>query len=218
MEDLDADLDAFIVGDEWPPDEPPPVPDDAQGASRLLLAIRGRQRKIDEISSHANERIDEISAWRDDRTSGLKRSIAFIEGSLKTWMRSHHAKTDQITTNLPDGTLKMRPGSPSLHEYDATAAIAWTREHHDDWVRTTYALVKDDVKKGLVVGPAIEDKEILDRLGELPDTHEWRKVLDGDEIVPGLAMCEPVARVFGYEFPKAKRPKQQKLPTPEEES
>lgn len=216
--DLDSDLDAFLIGDDWPPDEPPPVPEDAVGASRLLLAVRGRERKLDEISSYAKERIDEISRWRDDRTHGLKKSIEFIERSLQTWMRSHHDKTQEITTNLPDGVLKLRPGSPSLQAHDEVAAVKWARENRPGWIRTTYAIVKDDAKKDLKVGPAIEDKKILEQLGEIPDTHEWRRVLVGDEVVPGLAMREPMSRVFGYETLKPKKPKQQKLSTtPEQE-
>lgn len=212
--DLDSDLDAFLVGDEWPPDEPPPVPEDARGASRLLLAIRGRERKLDEITAHAKERIDEITRWRDDRTSGLRRSIEFVERSLQTWMRSHHDKTGELTTNLPDGVLKMRPGSPSLQSHDEKAAVAWAQKNRPGWIRTTYAIVKDDAKKDLKVGPPIDDRKVLEALGEIPDTHEWRRVLVDDEIVPGLAMREPVRRVFGYDTLRPKKAKQQKLPTP----
>lgn len=218
--DLEADLDAFLIGDEWPTDEPPPVPEDAAGASRLLLAIRSREKKIESFVELAKERIDQATAWRDDRTSGLRRSIEHIERSLNTWMRAHHEATGQVTTKLPDGELKLRPGSPALAAPDEPAAIVWARTNRPGWVRTTYAIVKDDAKKDLTAGPKIEDPKLLEVLGELPDTHEWRKAIVGEgdeaEIVPGLAIREPVQRVFGYATMKPKKPKQQRMPTPEE--
>lgn len=212
-DDLEADLDAFVVGDELPSDEPPPVPENPEGASRLLLAVRMREREIERVTDLARERLERITEWRDDRTAGAKRSIEFIARSLETWMRAHHERTDQVTTKLPDGELRVRPGKQRIAAYDEPAALLWARRRRRwSWLQITETIAKDPVKAETDAGPPFEALPAKLAAVELDDTHEWRQVVDVDgEIVPGLAIAEPVKRVFGYTTLKPKKPQQQKM-------
>lgn len=214
-QDIEDDLDAFVLGDMIPPDEPPPPPEDAHGATRLLAVIRHREREIDTITELAKQRIEPILEWRADRIAGAKRTIAFIERSLEVWMRRAHETTGSLTENLPDGELRVRPGKEQLVATDEAAAVLWarfgnTRRH---WIRSTFAIDKTVAKKEISAGkklPAATVKKL--GLDDPPDTHEWCEVLYMDgTIVPGLAVLEPIKRVFGYTTNKKNDPVQQTM-------
>lgn len=214
-QDLEHDLDAYVLGDLIPPDEPPPPPTDAHGATRLLAAVRYRERDIENVKEIARRRIEPIEEWRKDRIAGAVRSIEFIERSLEVWMRRRHDESGMLTENLPDGELRVRPGKQSMVATDEDAAVLWARFGNErrHLIRAKFEIDKAKAKEELGAGTPLSTTAILALgLGELPDTHKWCSVVDADGVsVPGLVIAEPVKRVFGYTTNKKKDPVQQTM-------
>lgn len=214
MSDLRADLDAYVAGDdEDAPDEPPPVPEDAAGANRLLRRVRHYERDLEQVKAVAVDELRRIQAWYDDRASGLRASIAYVERSLEQWMRSHHDATGAVTSKLPNGELRVRPGRARLvvldQEKAVAAAQAWDRS---GWVRVKEEIAADVARPQVFAGPALQPEEWPKNL-ERVEGAEWCEAwtIAGFDSrppfgfavpwvarVPHVAVLEWHQRTFGY--------------------
>lgn len=192
MSDLMEDLDAFVVGDpEDEPDEPPPVPEDAEGANRLLRRIRGYERLLERHRAIAFAELGRIQEWYEDRASGIQGSIRFAERSLEQWMRDHHAATGGKvkTVKVPNGELRVRPGSSRIGVLDEDAAIAEVVAlERFSWVRTKEEIAKSKAGDWLVAGPTVVAGPARD---PAPEGSEWREAWTVSGFDPAWLVAVP---------------------------
>lgn len=194
---LQDDLDAFVGDDDYPPDEPPPVPEDVDGVSRLLRRVRGFERSAEEIRALAQAEIDRITAWREDRVAGLDRQISFFGRSLETYMRGHHEATGRKvkTLNLPNGVLKVREARTTLDVENDEKVAAIVEDQRPAWVKTEKSIRKREASAQLYPGALIERPDY-----PAPEGREWHEALDmcGWEVI-GFAFV-PRFRVVPFVF------------------
>lgn len=218
MSDLIDDLDAYVVGDEPDdPDGPPPVPEDADGANRILRRVRGLERLLAKHRTVAFAELGRIQEWYEDRASGIAGSIRYAERSLEEWMRSHHDATDGKvkTVKVPNGELRIRPGSTRIGVLDDEAAVAEvTLRGRRDLVRTRLEVNKKDAGPVMIPGPEPVPGPEKD---PAPDGAEWREawtVTGFDPVLPcvlvprltrleQLAVLVPTRPTFSYGTAKA---------------
>lgn len=216
VDDLRDELDAFVLGDsdddyESQPDETPPVPEDADGANRLLRRIRGFERLIDEAREVAFAELERIQKWYDDRTAGMRSQIAYNERSLEQWMRSEHAASGRKTVKLPNGEARVREAKARIAVHDEQATIVqFIESDQDAWVRFKREVDKVAMMKTVVPGARLD----YNPNGEVaPEGYEWRQgltlgrweALGGGLIawpsvtpVSNVAILTPTRPSFGY--------------------
>lgn len=189
--ELQADLDAFVVGDaEWiESDDDVPPPEDPAGADRLLRAVRAYERKIVEVLATANANIEQIATWRDERERMAIGQIERLTRSLETWMRHRHVTSGGKvkTEKLPSGELSVRALSRSLLVDDDVAAIEWAVVNRAEWLRIKVEIDRALARDELVIGDvAVEGPHPPD------EGYEWRRAFTEDgEQIPGLLVQEP---------------------------
>lgn len=213
MSGLQDDLAAYVYGDDDAPDEPPEPPEDTIGADRLLGRVRSYERTAAEIEGLAQANIAKIMAWRDDRISGVERSIAFHSRSLEVWMRSvHESSGGKVKTqNLPHGVLAVRKSPTRVVVDDDEAAAAIVADQRPEWVKVDRSIRKREALRDLFVGSPVlrvDDPppegygwhEALDLCGW---SSLWLLVLPQFRTVPYVWLLVPSRPSFSYRTHKA---------------
>lgn len=152
-DELLDDLDAYMLGDDElePPadDETIPPPPDAEHADALARVLRGVEREQRRIEMLATQEISRITAWRDDRLSGLNRRHASISSALEGWMRAvNRLNPKRKTEHLPHAKVSLRAPRRSTVVTDAAAFVDWWRERVRSevavYLRTTFERIGGD--------------------------------------------------------------------------
>lgn len=215
-EELYAELDDFVVGEEPADDELEgmPPPEDAAGANRLLRRVRALEAEVEQVDRVTGSEIQRLKDFASDRTAGLRRRMKFYELALEGWTRKRHDETrgKVQTTKLPGGELRVRASQNRLVVFDEEAAVANIEAERPSWVRTTQAVAKDEVKGAVVPGPVTltpygpkgEPLVVVPPGYELREAWEFAAVDFGlfrlpiGRRVPHLALLCPTQPSFSY--------------------
>lgn len=201
-----SSLDAWLSGEEVPPptvdtsgpDEQPPQlegQDDANSALRRLARLGRHEHDIAEV---AEAEIDRVRRWLADRQAGIDSQRAWVESSLESYMRAHHEATGNVTLDLPNGTLRLRPKQPKV---DALDAAQWPQAYDSlvinfpDLVKIERTAIKAAIKKAAKPGPVIE---LTEELGiEVPEGYAAHFAVDDNgQTLPGVYFLTSDERAF----------------------
>lgn len=111
LNELDAELDAYVIGDldDIDPDtDAPPVLDGIEQADRALRKVQRLGYEGNRIEALRDARIQQIRDWADERLGVLERQREFWHRCIESWTRAHHAETGTKTVKLPAGTVSLR--------------------------------------------------------------------------------------------------------------
>lgn len=190
-DELLDDLAAYMADGEDLPHDPDATiepPRDADQANAMLRVVQRLGQQRDEIVRLAQAEKAQIDAWAADRTSGLDRRITLIEVALEGWARAVNRETPKRKTlSFPHGTLRLRPGRPSVSVVDEASFVAWALANDRDLLSVKPA--RAEIKRRLVVGHEHEVE------GEPPMVTLAALTGDG-EIVPGVVFERPRADGF----------------------
>jgi hypothetical protein len=196
--DLAADLAAWEEGDL--DEELARLADasvDAELADRILGRIARLEAQVEGVANMAALRIAQVRAWQDEREGVLRRQIKHLAGLLDGWTRANEARTGAVTVKLPNGELKLRPGSPSFVCPDPEALWKWCVDegrHSDGWVgyevvyRADGARLRHQLNAGAPLGPP-DEKGLVDHEAIDPATGER---------VPHVVIRLPERKKFSY--------------------
>jgi phage host-nuclease inhibitor protein Gam len=191
-EELQADLDAWAMG-EAASDDPEALepPRDVDQAERLLRARAGMLRELGRLEQFAERQIREIAAWRDDRTSGLRRRLAGVEKILEQWFRAvNRDEPKRKTEKLPHGTVKLRERPYSVEVTDEEALRGWLWSNRPDLLDITVKPKAGQVKAAFEPGPVVSEHEDV----------VWHAVMAPEgEVVPGIVLTKPTADKFSVD-------------------
>jgi len=162
------------------PEELPETPEqkerfrvkDKEQAEWCLRQISRLMREQKEIESTAQAEIEKITAWKNDQTESIQKSISFFEYLLIEYHQQILKENPKAKTiKLPSGRLEARKAQPE-YQRDKETMLSWVEQN-----RPEYIVVKKDINwSGL--------KKILkyrNGTGIDPDT---------GEVVPGLKVIE----------------------------
>lgn len=185
LDQLEADLDAFIVSDIDLEAEPPTLAGIGD-ADRALRQIARLDRDLARYEALAKHRVEQIQAWLHDRSDIILRRREWWERSAEGWMRAHHAETGIKTEKLPSGTLQIRAAKPRVE--------ALTREPGDDidanLVRVQRQWDKRQIADACTPGPELDDIEA-------PDGYTAHAAITPDgAALEGVALLVPVKDSF----------------------
>lgn len=220
-DDLDAELDAYLDAQQEADLAALPefVSRTAAGDTvrhevllderRVSGLLAKRQRLVDErerVHRRAWERIQPITAWAEDRTSGIDEQVAWIDRNLEQYARTALPQMGRKSLPLPAGTLKLTaPGAPSVDVIDEGEFVAWCLDddypERDELLRRTVAVEKAEVKRRARVGP--RDDALCDDEREVyyaVDVHGQR--------IPGVRLSTPVKPRFSVTRPAYDRSEQ----------
>lgn len=209
--DVEQDLDEFVEGEAWPEalesGEPVPVPDPT-AVSRILRRLKRLDRDKALIQKVADDEVARITAFTEDRVSGINREIAWGEQALENFMRIHGEATKKRSLPLADGTLKLTKPSERVEITDPRAFLEWCGVvfppdvdgktqppdvgslTHPEFIKLEPVPIKTPIKTLLTRGP--ENKEVPDIVS--------MDLLFGPkgqtEIVPGVAIVKDAADNF----------------------
>jgi len=129
-------------------------------------------REQEEIESTAQAEIEKITAWKNDQTESIQKSISFFEYLLIEYHQQILKENPKAKTiKLPSGKLEARKAQPEFQR-DVETMLPWVEQN-----RPEYIVVKKDINwAGL--------KKILEYrngTGIDPDT---------GEVVPGLTVID----------------------------
>jgi len=145
---------------------------DKEQAEWCLRQISRLMREQEEIESTAQAEIEKITAWKNDQTESIQKSISFFEYLLIEYHQQILKENPKAKTiKLPSGKLEARKAQPEFQR-DVETMLPWVEQN-----RPEYIVVKKDINwAGL--------KKILEYrngTGIDPDT---------GEVVPGLTVID----------------------------
>lgn len=206
---IESDLDEFTEAGSWPePDEhgePTPVAD-ATAVAGVVSRLKRLTEERAQIVDVAQAQIDRIVAWRDDRSAGIDRDIAWGERSIENFMRTYAASSHKKSLPLPDGTPKLSAGREKVEVVDDAAFLSWALgidvetptitpdlvPAHPEVLRVTYAPNKTALI-GLARGKKMTEDGIEIHLLSLPD----------GEMVPGVEIRRNATDSFSVKISEA---------------
>lgn len=172
--DLDAELNAWIddhdFDDATDRFDGEPIEVSALDERIVTGMLRKRARLLDErarVCERAQERIDPIVEWRNDRVAGVDRQVERIEQAVEGFARKMIPAMGRRSLPLPTGTLQLtKPGQPSCDVIDEGEFVAWAidDEHpdRDELLKRDVSVKKAELKKVCQLGPRDDDSSTLD--------------------------------------------------------
>lgn len=222
MTDWD-DLDQFLgeVPDE---DFERPEALDADKANRMLRKLRRLRQWKANTEATANKEIERIAEWRDGRTRIIGGEIRNLEDALEGYMRALNRVDGKVKTqNLPNGALRLRAprtrvvvDAPELainfmlHRLaDANGeALSFTAVDAVLDAIDKYPLLRCKLEvAGAEVAKAADKGMSLglqhNPMGGVPASNVHSAVLNGGEVLPGVALHSFVDDTFTYTVAEA---------------
>jgi hypothetical protein len=175
--------------------EPDWEPDDPADANKLLGALRGIQRQLDEDKAVADDTIAEVKSWRDARAEVLERRRTEIERLLEGWTRMRYAVSggSEITHRLPNGDLTLRKGRErvAVGGDEEEQALLLEQNGYADIVVVKRAVSKSAVAKMAKAGPETS-------YDETPEGFVAYHAVESDTgaIIPGVMILQPSEKTF----------------------
>lgn len=141
-------------------------------AEWCLRQISRLMREQDEIESTAQAEIEKITAWKNDQTESIQKSISFFEFLLIEYHQQIFKENPKAKTiKLPSGRLEARKAQPEYLR-DKETMLSWVEQN-----RPEYIVVKKDIDwSGLKKVLKFQNGTGID-----PDT---------GEVVPGLNVVD----------------------------
>lgn len=151
-------------------------------ANRLLFRLRRNESEVARVRAQGQRERDRIDRWEHARVGVVARATDHLYQLLDGLARAYHARAGVITLKLSNGTLKLRPGQPSLVCSDPAAFWQWAHEErHPKWasyevVYRPDAKLRHHLKPGRVLGPSIDPRtqepipDLFDHDAVDPDT------------------------------------------------
>jgi len=162
------------------PEELPETPEqkerfrvkDKEQAEWCLRQISRLMREQEEIESTAQAEIEKITAWKNDQTESIQKSISFFEYLLIEYHQQILKENPKAKTiKLPSGRLEARKAQPEFQR-DVETMLSWVEQNRPEFVITKKELDWAGLKKIL---------KYENSMGIDPDT---------GEAVPGLKVIE----------------------------
>jgi len=162
------------------PEELPETPEqkerfrvkDKEQAEWCLRQISRLMREQEEIESTAQAEIKKITAWKNDQTESIQKSISFFEYLLIEYHQQILKENPKAKTiKLPSGRLEARKAQPEFQR-DVETMLSWVEQNRPEFVITKKELDWAGLKKIL---------KYENSMGIDPDT---------GEAVPGLKVIE----------------------------
>ncbi|HHW30010.1 MAG TPA: hypothetical protein GXX21_10740 [Syntrophomonadaceae bacterium] len=162
------------------PEELPETPEqkerfrvkDKEQAEWCLRQISRLLSKREEVKSLAQAEIEKITAWKNDQTESIQKSISFFEYLLIEYHQQIFKENPKAKTiKLPSGKLEARKAQPE-YQRDKETMLPWVEQN-----RPEYIVVKKDIDwSGLKKVLKFQNGTGID-----PDT---------GEVVPGLTVID----------------------------
>lgn len=195
--DWSADLDEFVEGGDLPPDDEPLPPIEGQEQADIWLRRLARLNgESEQIGALAAVEIDRLTAWRDDRLSGVVRDAQRIERHVELWARAT-LTGKRKSLSLPWGTPSLRQRSRSVSVTDDAAFEQWALANDRELLLLPGKTRQPDkraVAESFEVGPLIEADD---------DTKRHSLVTREGEQVPGVVIAVGARDSFSIVKPKA---------------
>ncbi len=145
---------------------------DKEQAEWCLRQISRLMREQKEIESTAQAEIEKITAWKNDQTESIQKSISFFEFLLIEYHQQIFKENPKAKTiKLPSGKLEARKAQPEYLR-DKETMLPWVEQNRPEFVITKKELDWAGLKKVL---------KYENGMGIDPDT---------GEAVPGLKVIE----------------------------
>lgn len=214
--DLQNDLDAYVLGDEEAFGPEPhddyqvQAPPDADAANGMLRRLRGIAREVRTIDALADQEVHRIEAWRADRKSGLTKRAAAIEKALEQWMRAvNRLNPKRKSESLPNGKVALRaPGAGKVVLTNPAAFEVWWRQERvaeitaylqghglTDAAPEAHEVVELVLSRSPLMRVSVEaNKTGLKELNTGNEVEfdeqdvEARSIMLDDEVIPGVAL------------------------------
>lgn len=176
LEQLDADLDAYILGDiEFDPDAEPIDLGDVDAADRALRRVARIEHDMSRLEKLAAARKAQIDEWLNETVAPLEREREWFARAVEGWARAHLADQKAQTVRLPSGRVALRRTPPRLEAVADPPA-----EADPTLVRVSRSWDKANVKQRTSVGPELPGYDA-------PDGFVGHAVVNADgEVVAGV--------------------------------
>lgn len=160
VEQIDAELSAFIVGDladEYDPDTEARTLETIDEADRALWHLRQIETDMVRHERIFDARIKQMQERRAEVLGVMQRQHEWWSRRVEMWARAHAAETKSKTIKLPSGTVSFRQPSPSIlplaQPSDATPT---------EFVRVKRDWDKQAIKAATMPGPDADDVDAGD--------------------------------------------------------
>lgn len=189
---LDVGLDDWMAAATAEPDW---EPDDPADANKLLGALRGIQRQLDEDKATAQQVVEEATDWFNARSEVLEKRRAEIERLLEGWTRMRFAVSGgrEITHKLPNGDLTLRAGRDrvAVAGVEDEQALLLEQNGYADIVVVKRSVSKSAVSKMAKAGPETS-------YDATPEGFVAHHAVESDTgaIIPGVMILQPTEKTF----------------------
>lgn len=156
VEQIDAELDAYIVGDladEYDPDVEPRTLADIADADRALWHLRRIEVDMARHERLFDHRIRQLEQRREDVLGVMRRQHEWWSRRVELWARAHASEVGSKTIKLPAGTVSFRTGQHRIETVTKEPADTAPAE----FVRTKREWDKQAIKAATGPGPIADD-------------------------------------------------------------
>ena len=173
LEQLDSELDAYIVGDITYDPEADPVDlgdiDAADRALRRVARIEHDMARLEKLATHRKAQIDEYLA---NALAPMEREREWFLRSVEGWARAHLSNQKTQTVKLPSGSVSLRKAQPKVEPTvrDPDPDVA------PELVRVKREWDRNAVKQATTPGPQIE-------VDDAPEGYTVHWAVDADGVV-----------------------------------
>jgi hypothetical protein len=189
-----TDLDEHLMGAEPDYNRDPEPPPDESTADRYLRRYLAFQDMIAATDALADQRIDEVEAWREHQVAKITDRADWVARALEGWAR---ARRDERTKSfsLPAGTIKTTKAGGRIKIVDPRAFVEWAKgaDLGADLVHQTVmeSPEMDAVQKWLK--PRFEKRDVAP--GGVPQAPEDIPEPETGEVIPGVVFEPPFISV-----------------------
>lgn len=156
IETIDAELDAWMIGDladDYQPDTEPRTLATIDEADRALRRVARLETDIGRHERLFDSRIAQMQERKAEILGVLERERQWWMTAAERWARAHAAETGSKTIKLPSGQIAFRQGRQRIEQLTKEPAETVA----DEFVRVTRTWAKDAITKATMPGPVAED-------------------------------------------------------------